>query len=129
MESTGIIDPYKKVCLYKGCTKPHFTAKRLNQGYCCKECKIKANNGKASEERMFTKTVDDKIKRNRKILDQLYSIGVTSGDWNDLMAKGFDYTKHTGLSLAADGRYTTPQFHNYTLEKLTNNQFKISKLW
>ena len=121
-------DPYQKICEYDSCRKL-YTAKRRNQLYCCPKCKVKANNGIAATERLITKAVDDIIKRNRKILERLHSAGIATGNWNDLMAKGFDYTKHTGLGADLNGRYTIPQFHNYTLEKLSNNQFKITKLW
>ena len=128
MESTGIIDPYYKICKFHGCKKA-FRATRLNQEYHSSDCKKKANNGNAADERMLTKEIDDIIKRNRKILEQFYSIGKTSVEWNELISKGFDHTKHTGRSPDANGHYTIPQFHNYTLEKLINNQFKINKIW
>jgi hypothetical protein len=123
----SVLDPYNKSCLYDGCKKA-FVAKRTNQGYCCPDCKKKANNSKAADERKLTKAIDDVIKRNRKTLDDLYNAGITTGSWNELMAKGFDYTKHTGLTADANGRYIIPQIHNFTLEKL-NDQFKITKLW
>lgn len=128
MESTNIIDPYSKVCKFQGCRKP-FKATRLNQEYHSPDCKKKANNGKAAGERILTKEIDDIIKLNRKILEQFYSIGKTIVEWNELLSKGFDYTKHTGRCADANGNYTIPQFHNYTIEKSNNNQIKINKLW
>lgn len=106
-----------------------FKAKRLNQEYHSAECKKKANNGKAADERMQTKEIDDIIKRNRKILEQFYSVGKTIVEENELRAKGFDYTKHTGRCADLNGNYTIAQFHNYSFQKLNNNQYKINKLW
>lgn len=121
-------NPYQKVCKYTGC-QIAFIAKRLNQDYHSPECKKKANNGKAADERTLTKEIDNVIKRNRKILEHFYYAGKTSVEWNELIAKGFDYTKHTGRCADKEGRFTIPQFHNYTIEKLSNTQFKIHKLW
>ena len=128
MESTGILDPYSKTCKFHGCKKT-FKATRLNQEYHSSDCKKKANNGKAAVERMLTKEIDDIIKRNRKILEQFYIGGKTSVEWDELIRKGFDHTRHTGRCADANGNYTIAQFHNYSFEKLSNNQFKIDKLW
>lgn len=121
-------DPYQKICKYNAC-KMQFKAKRLNQEYHTPECKKKANNGKASDERMLTKEIDDIIKRNRKILEHFYNLGKTCVEWNELKAKGFDYTKHTGRCADDSGNYTIGQLHNYTFELLNNKQYKICKLW
>ncbi len=78
---------------------------------------------------MLTKEIDDIIKYNRKLLEQFYSIEGTTVEWNKLLAKGLDYTKHTGRCADVNGNYTIIQFHNYTIEKINNNQVKINKLW
>lgn len=119
---------YLKFCKYEGCQR-QFVARRLNQEYHSSECKMKANNSKAADERLLTKEIDEKIKRNRKILDEFYSAGKTIVGLNELTTKGFDYLKHTGRCPDKNGKYTILQFHNFTLEKININQFKINKLW
>ncbi len=128
MEATAVKDPYQKTCKYISCVKS-FKAKRLNQEFCCSECKKKANNGKASQLRQLINQVDWQLKLNRKILEAFYLDGKTIVNIDVLQANGFDYLKHTGSRADANGKYTIPEFYNYSLEKTSNNQLKINKLW
>lgn len=121
-------DPYLKICRYDVCAKS-FKAKRLNQEYCCPGCKKKANNGEAAKERLIIKRIDDILKRNRKILDDIYRKGITIIDFHTLHSSGFDLSKHTGRRQDGNGNYIIPEFYNYALIKINDKQFKIEKLW
>lgn len=124
----GIPDPYKKNCKYKFCKKS-FKAKRLNQDYCSLDCKKKANNGKARELRLLTKPIDDKVKLNRSLLERFYKQEKTLVVSHELVLLGFDFTKHTGMVKDEKGQYTIPQYQNYSLRKVSDNQYKIDQLW
>jgi hypothetical protein len=126
--ATVIPDPYKKNCKYKFCRKS-FKAKRLNQDYCNFDCKKKANNGKARELRLLTKPVDDKLKLNRSLLERFYKQGKFIVISSELVLFGFDFTTHTGMVKDEKGQFTIPQYQNYTLRKLSENQYKIDQLW
>ncbi len=122
-----MIDPYKKICLYEACRKT-FTARRQNQDYCSPDCKKKKNNGKAAIIRQVISPINWQLKRNREILEWFYEQKKFEVSWSDLQANGFDHTKHTGLTSKDKGPYNIPVFYDYSLEQLSNKNFKIAKL-
>lgn len=121
-------DPYQKVCKNSNCRK-EFIAKRLNQEYHSPQCKMRANNGSAKNIRATMKKIDQTLKRNWKILEGFNSNGITIVEIMSLVTQGFDFTRHTGRLKDKNSEPTIPEFYNYALEKISNTQFKIVKLW
>jgi hypothetical protein len=121
-------DPYRKICKYKACGKP-FTAKRMNQEYCPGDCKKKENNGKARLERQVTKPADQRIKKNRRILEQFFNSNITEVTLRDLEFQGFNHLFSTSRGLDDKGGYSIPHYMNYSLKTIGNNKLKIEKLW
>jgi hypothetical protein len=121
-------DPYQKICKFPGCGTT-FTAKRLNQDYHTPECKKKANNGIAANERKLMKQVDDALKRNRRVLEWFFLNNRKVVELSDLMSAGMDLSKHTSRGKDKNGNFSLPEFYNYSIEKITETQFKIIKLW
>lgn len=128
METMLTIDHYNKTCKYDACKKA-FAAKRLNQFYCNPECKKKANNGKAREERNPIHKIDKQLKLNRRILEYFYNQGQTEISGDLLKLNHFDYSKITGLNVNKENGNKDPIFYNYSLMQLGNKNFKIIKLW
>lgn len=123
-------DPYQKICSYRFCKRKEYTARRLNQGYCCYEHKVKENNFKAKEIRDKTKDIDFIKRRNRKILEEFYNSGKAEVYLNDLELRGFKYQYSTHTEKDSDGNTRIPFYYEYALVLMSSGiwkQFKIIK--
>jgi hypothetical protein len=119
-------DPYQKNCIH---CKKSFSARRTNMEYCGPDCKKKANNGIARNERVTISKIDRKLKLNWRILNQVLNDGKKELSLAVLQANGFDYTKHTErLQDKPDGTIVLICY-NYCIEILKDKTCKIKKLW
>ncbi len=107
-------DPYRKICKYKHCQK-EFIASRLNQEYCCPECKMKANNIKSKEKRDATKTINFILNRNRDILKYFHDMGRVNVSLNELQGLGFEYEIHTHRKKETKLDIMVPFYYEYGL--------------
>ena len=122
-----IENPYKKNCISRFCEK-EFLAKRLNQEYCSMNCKIQENNWKARELRHLSKPVAEQLKLNRKVLHTNFSDGKKNISMLELQMERFDLRINSGVMKDDTGKYTIPKFLDYTLKKISENNFEIIQL-
>ena len=120
------MSPYTKICKYKFC-REIFTAKRLNQEYCCNDHKIKANNWKAKSLRSNTKKIDYILHRNRSILESIYKDGRFEVTLNGLETLGFIYNYSTDIKKESNTNKRIPFYYEFGLIPINNNLFKIYK--
>ena len=107
-------DPYKKICKYKPCQK-EFIANRLNQEYCCPECKMKANNLKSKAKRDATKLTNITLLKNREILKDFHDKGQVNVSLQELQELGFEYEFHTQRKKETKLDIMVPFYYEYGL--------------
>ena len=121
-------DPYKKICKYKHC-KEEFIASRLNQEYCCPECKMKANNLKSKEKRDATKKINSILIRNREILKDFYNRNKVNVTLNELQDLGFEYEFHTHRKKETKLDIMVPFYYEYGLIPEKEQSLDIFVIW
>jgi hypothetical protein len=120
-------DPYHKICKYERCKK-NFIAARLNSEYCCKEHKVRAANEKAKEERDLINDIQYQIKLNWRVLKKLHEKNKTQVTLAELNFHGFQHKFHTSTQRKPDMKHLIPEYFNFALETISENNFKIIKL-
>ena len=108
-------DPYQKLCKYEFCDKKEFTARRLNQEYCCTNHKMKANNLKSKEKRDATKKTNFILLTNREILKDFHNRGQVNVSLNELQELGFEYEIHTQRKKETNLGIMVPFYYEYGL--------------
>lgn len=122
-------DPYQKLCKYKFCDRKEFTAKRLNQEYCCPDHKIKANNLIAKEKRDATKTINNILHRNRDILENFYNKNHLNVTLNELQELGFEYDYHTHRNKESRLKVMVPFYYEYGLINEKEDSLNFFTIW
>ena len=122
-------DPYQKMCKYEYCDKKEFTAKRLNQEYCCANHKMKANNLKAKEKRDATKKINSILIRNREILKDFYNRNKVNVTLNELQDLGFEYDFHTHRKKETKLNIMVPLYYEFGLIKDNEQSLSFIKIW
>ena len=121
-------DPYKKICKYKHC-REEFIASRLNQEYCCPECKMKANNLKSKEKRDATKKTNFILLRNREILKDFHDRGQDNVSLIELQGLGFEYELHTQRKKETKLDIMVPFYYEYGLISEKEQSLEVFVIW
>jgi len=121
-------DPYRKICKYKFCKK-EFIATRLNQEYCCLECKIKTNNLKAKEKRDATKKINLILQKNREILKDFYNRNHLNVTLIELQELGFEYDYHTHRKKETKFNIMVPFYYEYGLINEKEDSLNFFTIW
>ncbi len=106
------------------CIPPSKTEKQFG----AKDCKITYNNQLAKEQRDIMKEVNYPPAKNLKILHAFVLMGIYKVSGDQLLSKGFDPSKSTGLALDSKGEYTIPIYYIYQLINLGNDNYLIKKI-
>jgi hypothetical protein len=113
----------KQVC--ENC-REEFTG-RGNQKYCSTRCKSAVNNARMTNRDEEVKNMEQKIRKNRKILADLHSIfqndEIPKIVIDKLQKLGYDETYNNGISPDT----MTLRYLDYSLTELGNNNYLIQK--
>ena len=89
---------------------------RIDKKFCDDQCRSNYNNRLYSENNTHVKHVNNILKRNRKILEELNLTGKTKVSKQKLISKGFDFTHITGIYKTGGGKiYYFCYEHGYLL--------------
>jgi hypothetical protein len=111
-----------KECTY--CGEP-FTG-RANQKYCSIRCKSAINNERTAERDKEAKSIESRIRENRRILINLYSIFGDEEIPEIVISKtNLDTDYNNGISPSHD----TIRVLDYSIKQLQNNNYLISKIF
>ena len=120
-------DPRWKVCKNRFCAKD-FYAKRLNQEYCCYECKVKENNWKDREVREALKKYTAVMKKNMEALKSLSKGIYTTVTRAQLLAAGFNFYGPASEFLNIRNNRITKIFSGYSLETGDGENFVLQNV-
>jgi predicted nucleic acid-binding Zn ribbon protein len=76
---------------------------RIDKRFCSDQCRSTHNNRRHSESNRYVREVNNILRKNRRILDELNPGGKVKVPASHLKAKGFDFRYHTGTSHVRDG--------------------------
>jgi hypothetical protein len=98
---------------------------RSNQKYCGSRCKSAVNNNRMAERNKESKQIERRIRENRRILIALHSLfGNEEIPYSVLSKTKLDSTFNNGIS----PDFKTVKILDYSLKKLENNNYLITKL-
>lgn len=119
-------NPYQKSCRFDRCGK-EFTARRLNQEFCCREHHIAHNNAKARSRRQLVKNINAVLQKNLLILDGLIQDGKKETTEQYLGQLGFNFLYHTHRMLDETKTKHILFYYTVGIVPMGNAIFKIIK--
>lgn len=109
----------------KECNNP--VSGRSDKKFCCDDCRSAYNNRLNSDSNNFMRTVNNILRRNRRILHKLYDKGETSIDRDQLIRAGFAFGYYTN-----EKKITSGTVHRYCYElgyeEQKAEQYKLVKI-
>jgi predicted nucleic acid-binding Zn ribbon protein len=76
---------------------------RIDKRFCSDQCRSTHNNRRNSEPNKYVRWVNNVLRKNRRILDELNPGGKVKVPASRLKEKGFDFRYHTSSTHARDG--------------------------
>ena len=76
---------------------------RVDKKFCSDQCRVSHNNKLNGNATNYIRTVNNILRKNRRILLELNTTGKTKVARDKLTQKGFDFTYHTGSYRTKDG--------------------------
>ncbi len=89
----------KRRCL--DCDEP--IAGRVDKKFCSDQCRNNYNNKLNSDQHNFVRNVNNALRKNRRILQELNPEGKVKVHKQKLLEKGFDFTYHTNIYTTQKG--------------------------
>ena len=99
---------------------------RLDKKFCSDQCRNTYNNRLNSDSTNYIRTVNNTLRKNRRILEQLTPNGKSKVNRSKLTEKGFDFNFHTNTYTTKAG--ATYYFcYEYGYLELDNDWFALVK--
>lgn len=109
----------------KECDSPF--SGRSDKKFCSDDCRSAYNNRRNSDANNFMRTVNNILRRNRRILYKLYDRGETSIDRDRLIREGFAFGYYTN-----EKKVPTGSVHRYCYElgyeERNREQYRLVKI-
>lgn len=112
----------ERVCLECG-EKIHG---RVNKKFCSDQCRNTYNNRSKQSVNSYVRKVNQKLRKNRRILDEMNPNGKSKTTKEKLLAKGFDFQFFTNKYQTKEGRVYYYCYENGYLE-LDNDWYALVK--
>ncbi len=93
MEEKDFVERDDRLC--PNCRKP--IVGRSDKTFCCDSCRSEFNNRKSRTKLKYVNEIDRILRKNRSIIDNLYSEGHTSIEFSALHNLGFNFHYITSL--------------------------------
>ena len=90
---------------------------RSDKKFCSDQCRNNYNNRQNREESNFIRNVQNILRRNRKILSDLNSSGITTVHRDELITRGFNFNFHTSSLSGRSGKICYFCFEQGFVEK------------